>query len=97
MYTLAHLWSEVSLRDHVLELVSIMLRRLDTLLVSDGSDMVFAQKQQVFARIFHGCTMEQLVSLTTCLLKAPAMAVESKLGLFFIGRILECAEDSELK
>ncbi|XP_022648847.1 uncharacterized protein LOC111245156 isoform X1 [Varroa destructor] len=96
MYTLAHLWSEVSLRDHVLELVSIMLRRLDTLLVSDGSDMVFAQKQQVFARIFHGCTMEQLVSLTTCLLKAPAMAVESKLGLFFIGRILECAEDSEL-
>lgn len=97
MFSLAHLWSEMSLRDHALELLSTMLRRLDTLLVSDGSDMVFGQKRDVFTRIFSGCNMDQLTQMTTCLLKAPPMAVESKLGLFFIGRILECADDAEVR
>lgn len=97
MHSLAHLWSEPLTRDHSLELTSFMLRRLDTLLVCDGSDMVFGQKRDVFTRIFAGCNMEQLTELASSLLKSPGMAIESKLGLFFMGRMLDCVDNADVR
>lgn len=85
-------------RDHVLGILEEIFRNLDELLYEDRNDMVFGNKNVVFQRIISKCSMDEIIRLTRCLLNNNCdKAIESKLGLCFIGCLLETAANSDFR
>lgn len=85
-------------RAHALEILEEILRNLVKLLYEDRNDMVFGLKNLVFQRIISTCNMEEIIRLTRCLLVNNCdMAIESKLGLCFIGCLLETAANLDFR
>ncbi|XP_003748089.1 uncharacterized protein LOC100901706 [Galendromus occidentalis] len=98
MHSLSIMSREKRYRDHALEILEEILRNLEKLLYEDRNDMVFGLKNLVFQRIISKCSMDEIIKLTRCLLVNNCdQAIESKLGLCFIGCLLETADSLDFR
>ena len=98
MHSLSIMSREKRYREHALEILEEILRNLEKLLYEDRNDMVFGLQNHVFERIISKCAMDEIIRLTRCFLVNNCdMAIESKLGLRFIGCLLETAGDLDFR